>query len=80
MATDELKVTYEKAPKLSLIGLVIRHWKMYKKRRWDRRWDATFASPESIADMEKMRAKIDRDIASGNTQNYISDDHLEELF
>jgi len=77
MATDQLKVGYEKR---SLIGLLIHSWKMHKKRRWDKKWDDLLASPESVADMKKMRAKIDSDIATGNTQNYISDDHLEELF
>jgi len=42
--------------------------------------DKTLASPESIAYEKKVRAKIERDIATGNVKNYISGDNLEELF
>jgi len=51
-----------------------------QSRRSNAKWDKTLASPESIAYEKKVCEKIERDIATGNIKNYISDDHLEELF
>ena len=36
------------------------------------------SSPESLADSERMRAKIEEDIATGNVKNYLMVDDLEK--
>ena len=79
MATDQLNHVIEEAERLSDEDLQAAH-KRIQEILNDRKWDKTLASPESIAYEKKVRAKIERDIATGNVKNYISGDNLEELF
>jgi len=79
MAIDQLREAIERAGKLSS-----KNQSMLAKDILEKitamEWDETLTSPESLAHSEKMRAKIEADIATGNVKNYISDDNLEELF
>jgi hypothetical protein len=46
----------------------------------EREWDRLLASPESQADMKKMAAKIEANIASGKSIKYVPGKSLAELF
>jgi len=46
----------------------------------DMKWDELLASPESQADMERMTAEIEADIAAGRIIKYIPGKSLVELF
>jgi hypothetical protein len=83
MATDELKAAFklaqERAKKLSLKSQEMIAKKILREIE-EAEWDETLTSPESLAYQERVRAKIEADIATGNVKNYISDENLEELF
>jgi hypothetical protein len=81
MATDELKEILERMEKLSLKNRDMIAKEILKRIK-DAEWEETLTSPESLADSERMRAKIEADIASGNIKNYLtdSDEDLAKLF
>lgn len=83
MAIEELKEAYERAEKLSSKNQSMLAKDILAKitaMEWDEKWDETLASPESVAYQERVRAKIEDDIATGNVKNYFTDDDLEKLF
>lgn len=82
MAIDQLREAYERAERLSFehqSELAEDFLAKIKAMEMDEKWEKTLASPESIADSERMRTKIEADIASGNIKNYLTVDDLEKL-
>ncbi|HEY4033769.1 MAG TPA: hypothetical protein VGL94_07395 [Ktedonobacteraceae bacterium] len=83
MATDELKAVFklaqERTEKLSLKSQDIIVKKILRDIE-EAEWDETLMSPESLAYQERVRAKIEDDIATGNIKNYFTDEDLEKLF
>jgi len=83
MASDQLKAAYEAAEKLSLKDqdMLARHiLERIKEMEWDEKWDELLASPESVADMEKMKAKIQASREAGTSIHYIPGKSLGEHF
>ncbi len=46
----------------------------------ERKWDELLTSPKSKADMKKMAAKIESNVASGKSIKYVQGKSLAELF
>ncbi|HYT43150.1 MAG TPA: hypothetical protein VEP90_12465 [Methylomirabilota bacterium] len=83
MATDQLKAAYEAAEKLSLKDQDMLAKKILEEieaMEWDEKWDATFATPESDAYLDKLEENLEADIAAGKVVEYIPGKSLEELF
>ena len=83
MASDQLKAAYEAAEKLSLKDqdMLAQHiLERIEEMEWDEKWDELLASPESVADMEKMTAKIQASRKAGTSIRYIPGKSLAELF
>lgn len=79
MATDQLKAAWERVEKLSLKNQDMIAKKILREIE-EAEWDEILTSPKSLADSERVRAEIEKDIVTGNVKNYISGDRLEELF
>ncbi len=83
MATDELKAAFqlaqERAEKLSLKGQEMIAKKILQDIE-EAEWDEVVLSPESLAFQDRVRAKIEEDIATGNVKNYFTSDDLDKLF
>jgi len=83
MATDELKAAFqlaqERAEKLSLKGQEMIAKKILRDIE-EAEWDEVVLSPESLAFQDRVRAKIEEDIATGNVKNYFTSDDLDKLF
>jgi hypothetical protein len=81
MRSDQLNAAIEAAEKLSLKNQDMIAKEILKKIK-DMEWEETLTSPESLTDSERMRTKIEADIASGNSKNYLtdSDEDLAKLF
>jgi hypothetical protein len=83
MTTDELnavfKLAQERTEKLSLKSQDMIVKKILRDIE-DAEWDEMLLSPESLVYQERVRAKIEDDIVTGNVKNYFTDDDLEELF
>jgi hypothetical protein len=81
MRSDQLNAAIEAAEKLSLKNQDMIAKEILKRIK-DMEWEEILTSPESLADSERMRAKIEADIASGNDKNYLtdSDEDLAKLF
>jgi hypothetical protein len=81
MRSDQLNAAIEAAEKLSFKNQEMIAKEILKRIK-DMEWEETLTSPESLADSERMRAKIESDIASGNSKNYLtdSDEDLAKLF
>ena len=83
MTSDQLKAAYEAAEKLSLKDqdMLAQHiLERIEEMEWDEKWDELLASPEFMADMEKMRAKIQASRQTGTSIRYIPGKSLAELF
>jgi hypothetical protein len=84
MVSEQLKAAYEAAiEKLSLKDqdmLAKYILERIEEMEWDEKWDELLASPESVADMEKMKAKIKASREAGTSIPYIPGKSLEELF
>jgi len=83
MTSDQLKAAYEAAEKLSLKDqdMLAQHiLERIKVMEWDEKWDELLASPESVADMEKMKAKIQASRETGTSIRYIPGKSLGEHF
>lgn len=81
MRSDQLNAAIKAAEKLSLKDQDMIAKEILKRIK-DMEWEETLTSPESLADSERMRAKIEADIASGNSKNYLTDldEDLAKLF
>ena len=81
MRSDQLNAAIEAAEKLSLKNQDMIAKEILKRIK-DMEWEETLTSPESLADSEFMRTKIEADIASGTSKNYLtdSDEDLAKLF
>ncbi len=83
MTTDELKAVFklvqERTEKLSLKSQDMIVKKILRDIE-DAEWEEMLMSPESLAYQERVRAKIEDDIVTGNVKNYFADGDLEELF
>jgi hypothetical protein len=78
MTSEQLKAAYETAvEKLSLKDQDMLAKEIIKRIK-DMEWEETLTSPESLADSERMRKKIEEDIATGNVKNYLTVDDLEK--
>jgi len=83
MATEQLKAAYEAAQKLSLKDqdMLAEHiLERIEEMGCDEKWDELLASPESVADMEKMKAEIQASREAGTSIHYIPGKSLAELF
>jgi hypothetical protein len=82
MVITPLQETYEQAAELppEMQSELAEYMRNKIAAMWDEKWEKTLASPESIADSERMRIKIEADIASGRIKDYFTDDDLEKLF
>jgi len=83
MVTVQLKAAYKAAQKLSLKDqdmLALHILERIEEMEWDEKWDETFASPESVAYMEKMTAKVEAAIKNGTTVKYVPGKSIAELF
>ena len=83
MASEQLKAAYEAAEKLSLKDqdMLAQHiLERIEEMEWDEKWDELLASPESVADMEKMKEKIRASREAGTSIRYIPGKSLAELF
>jgi hypothetical protein len=83
MATNQLKQACEKAEKLSLKDQDILAQKILgaiEEMEWDEKWDATLATPESDAYLDKLEEEAKVDFAAGRVIEYIPGKSLEELF
>jgi hypothetical protein len=83
MITDQLKAACEKAEKLSLKGQDMLAKKILEEieaMEWDEKWDATLATPESDAFLDKLEEEAKADRAAGKSIKYIPGKSLAELF
>ena len=83
MVTDELKAAYEKAGKLSLKDQDMLAKKILEEieaMEWDEKWDATLATPESDAFLDRLEEEAKADRATGKSIKYIPGKSLAELF
>jgi hypothetical protein len=82
MATNQLKLAYEKAEKLSLKDQDMLAEKILEEieaMEWDEKWEATLATPESDAYLDKLEKEAKDDFAAGRVIEYISGKSIEEL-
>jgi len=83
MVTNQLRQAYEKAEKLSLKDqdmLATKILEEIEAMEWDEKWEATLATPESDAYLDKLEENLEADIAAGKVIEYIPGKSLEELF
>jgi hypothetical protein len=85
MATDQLREALEQAQKRAeklspdrQDNIAREILQKIEAAEWDEKWDETLASPESHAYQERVRAKLEEDIATGNVENYLTVDDLEK--
>jgi len=83
MVTNQLRQAYEKAEKLSLKDqdmLATKILEEIEAMEWDEKWEATLATPESDAYLDKLEENLEADIAARKVIEYIPGKSLEELF
>ena len=83
MLTDQFKVVCEKVEKLSLKNQDMLAKKILEEieaMEWDEKWDATLATPESDAFLDRLEEEAKADRAAGKSIKYIPGKSLAELF
>ena len=84
MASEQFEAAYEAAmEKLSLKDqdmLAKDILERIEEMEWDEKWEELLASPESVADTEKMKAKIKASREAETSVRYIPGKSLGELF